>query len=101
MYCRRKQLHRVVDALHAHKKAMVKEHVACTKGRLMAHFPKGYMPDLNPDELVWSYAKCAGATRRPLQKGRKPQGRVHKQLCQIGDNPKWVSEIGWHEGMPL
>ena len=68
MYCRRKQLHRVVDALHAHKKAMVKEHVACTKGRLMAHFLKVYMPDLNPDELVWSHAKCAGVTRRPPQK---------------------------------
>ena len=26
-------------------------------GKLTLHFLPGYAPDLNPDELVWSYAK--------------------------------------------
>lgn len=87
MYRRRKPLHLVVDGLPAHKKAVVKEYVTGTKGRLTLHFLPGYAPDLNPDELVWSHAKRTGVAGRPLQKGEKLQERVHEQLQKIGDDP--------------
>ena len=96
MYRRRKPLHLVVDGLPAHKKAVVKEYVTGTKGRLTLHFLPGYAPDLNPDELVWSHAKRTGVARRPLQKGEKLQERVHEQLQKIGDDPKLVRSFFKH-----
>jgi transposase len=83
MHRRKKPLHLVVDGLPAHKKAVVKDYVASTQGKLTLHFLPGYAPDLNPDELVWSHAKRTGNARRPLQKGEKLQERVHAQLVEI------------------
>ena len=96
MYQRKKPLHLVIDGLPAHKKAIVKEYVAGTKGRLTLHFLPGYAPDLNPDELVWSHAKRTGVARRPLRKGEKLQERVHEQLQQIGNNPQLVRSFFKH-----
>lgn len=70
----------VVDGLPAHKKAIVKEYVLSTEGMLSLHFLPGYAPDLNPDELVWSYAKRTGVARSPLKAGEKLQCRVESQL---------------------
>ena len=44
----------VIDSLPAHKKAIVREYVASTHGKLTLHFLPGYAPDLNPDEVVGS-----------------------------------------------
>jgi transposase len=72
-----------VDGLPAHKKALVKDYVQSTAGRLTLHFLPGYAPDLNPDELVWSHVKRTGTARRPLQQGEKLQERIEKSclLC--------------------
>ena len=67
MFNRKKAVHLVVDGLPAHKKAIVKEYVASTQGKLTLHFLPGYAPDLNPDELVWSHVTRTGVARRPLQ----------------------------------
>lgn len=96
MYRRKKPLHLVVDGLPAHKKAMVKEYVTSTEGRLALHFLPGYAPDLNPDELVWSHAKRTGVARKPLMKGEKLQERVHEQLQKIGTNKKLVRSFFKH-----
>jgi transposase len=64
---RKRPLHLVLDGLPAHKKAVVKDYVASTEGKLTLHYLPGYAPDLNPDELVWSYAKRTGTARSPLQ----------------------------------
>lgn len=96
MYRRKKPLHLVVDGLPAHKKAVVKEYVAGTEGRLTLHFLPGYAPDLNPDELVWSHAKRTGVARKPLMKGEKLQDRVHEQLQKIGKNQKLVRSFFKH-----
>jgi len=96
MHRRRKPLHLVVDGLPAHKNKVVKEYVTSTDGRLTLHFLPGYAPDLNPDELVWSYAKRTGVARRPLMKGEKLQERVHEQLQEIGNNPKLVRSFFKH-----
>lgn len=96
MYRRRKKLHLVLDGLPAHKKAVVKEYVASTHGKLTLHFLPGYAPDLNPDELVWSYAKRTGPARRPLQKGETLQERVHAQLAEIGRQPALVRSFFKH-----
>lgn len=52
-----KPVHLVVDGLPAHKKANMHEYIESTKGKLSMHVLPGYEPDLNPDELVWSYVK--------------------------------------------
>lgn len=96
MHRRKKPLHLVVDGLPAHKKALVKEYVAKTKGRLTLHFLPGYAPELNPDELVWSHAKRTGVSRHPLQKGEKLVQRVTAQLAEIGNNPKLVRSFFKH-----
>ena len=96
MFNRRKAVHLVVDGLPAHKKAIVKEYVASTQGKLTLHFLPGYAPDLNPDELVWSHVKRTGVARSPLQKGETLGPRIHEQLAQIGRNPKLVRSIFRH-----
>jgi transposase len=72
---RKKPVHLIVDGLPAHKKALVRDYVESTHGRLTLHFLPGYAPDLNPDELVWSHVKRTGTARRPL-------GRVNNQASQ-------------------
>lgn len=96
MHRRKKPLHLVVDGLPAHKKAVVKTYVAATEGRLTLHFLPGYAPDLNPDELVWSYAKRTGVARRPLKTGENLQARVDEQLQNIGNNATLVRSFFRH-----
>ena len=86
MYRRKNPVRLVLDGLPAHKKAIVKEYVASTEGKLSLHFLPGYAPDLNPDELVWSHAKRTGVARSPLKAGEKLQCRVDEQLqCIAAD----------------
>jgi transposase len=68
MFNRKKAVHLTVDGLPAHKKAVVKDYVASTQGKLTLHFLPGYAPDLNPDELVRSHVKrnCRYANRQRL-----------------------------------
>ncbi|EQD54922.1 ISXoo2 transposase, partial [mine drainage metagenome] len=87
---RRRPLHRVIDGLPAHRKAVVRDSVASTKGRLTMHFLPGYAPELNPDEWVWSDTQRTGHARRPLHKGEKLEPRVTAQLTAIGNHPKRV-----------
>jgi transposase len=96
MYRRKKPVHLVVDGLPAHKKAVVKQYVASTAGRLTLHFLPGYAPELNPDELVWSHAKRTGVARRPLRKGEKLEKRVNEQLQEIADDPDLVRSFFGH-----
>jgi transposase len=96
MYRRKKKVHLVLDGLPAHKKAVVKDYVASTEGKLTLHFLPGYAPDLNPDELVWSHAKRTGVARRPLQAGEKLDERVSEQLANIGNNPRLVRSFFKH-----
>lgn len=96
MYWRKKPLHLIVDGLPAHKKAVVKEYVASTRGKLTLHFLPGYAPDLNPDELVWSHAKRTGNARRPLQAGEQLEERVRAQLTELGKKPALVRSFFKH-----
>ena len=73
---RSKPVHLVVDGLPAHKTALVKAYVAWTNGMLTLHFLPGYAPELNPDELVWSYVKRTGVARAPLRKGERLRDRI-------------------------
>lgn len=96
MHKRKKPVHLVVDGLPAHKKAIVKDYVAATQGRLTLHFLPGYAPDLNPDELVWSHAKRTGVARSPLKKGEKLKDKVNQQLQKIADSPALVRSFFKH-----
>lgn len=96
MHRRRKPVHLVVDGLPAHKKAVVKDYVASTKGRLTLHFLPGYAPDLNPDELVWSHAKRTGVARSPLKAGESLQCRVDAQLQSMADEPSLIRSFFRH-----
>jgi transposase len=93
---RRKPVRLIVDGLPAHKKAIVKEYVASTAGKLTLHFLPGYAPDLNPDELVWSHAKRTGVARSPLKAGEKLQCRVDDQLQAIADDSALVRSFFKH-----
>jgi transposase len=93
---RRKPVHLVLDGLPAHKKAVVKQYVAASAGKLTLHFLPGYAPDLNPDELVWSHAKRTGVARSPLKKGEKLQQRIDAQLRDIANNPVLVRSFFKH-----
>ena len=90
MKYRRKPVHLVLDSLPAHKKALVREHVATTEGKLTLHFLPGYAPDLNPDELVWSHLKRTGTARRPLQKGEILREKIEQQLLKLQQMPHLV-----------
>ena len=90
MKYRKKPVHLVLDSLPAHKKALVRQYVAATEGRLTLHFLPGYAPDLNPDELVWSHVKRTGTARRPLQKGEKLRDKIEEQLAKLQQIPHLV-----------
>lgn len=90
MQYRKKPVHLALDSLPAHKKAMVRDYVTSTKGKLTLHFLPGYAPDLNPDELVWSHVKRTGTARRPLQKGEKLRERIEEQLAILQKLPRLV-----------
>lgn len=93
---RDRPVHLIVDGLPAHKKAIVKQYVAETQGRLTMHFLPGYAPDLNPDELVWSHAKRTGVARSPLRKGEKLRDRVDAQLHDIAADTSLLQSFFRH-----
>ena len=90
MHRRKKPVRLILDSLPAHKRSIVRDYVASTKGKLSLHFLPGYAPDLNPDELVWSHVKRTGTARRPLQKGEKLRGRIESELATVQDDPMLV-----------
>lgn len=93
---RRKPLHLILDGLPAHKTKAVTQYVAKLDGKLTLHYLPGYAPDLNPDELVWSYAKRTGTARRPLRKGETLEAQVTHQLTAIGRQPALVRSFFKH-----
>lgn len=90
MHRRKKPVFLVLDGLPAHKRAIVREYVDSTGGRLSLHFLPGYAPDLNPDELVWSHVKRTGTARRPLLKGEQLRERVDAELAALQNDRKLV-----------
>jgi transposase len=87
---RTKPVHLVVDGLPAHKTRLVKEYATSTEGHLTLHFLPGYVPELNPDELVWSHVKRTGVSRTPLRKGEKLCEKIDMQLAPIKKMPGLV-----------
>ena len=87
---RKHPVHLIVDGLPAHKKALVRDDVQSTRGRLTLHFLPGYAPDLNPDERVWSCVKRTGAARRALKSAEPLDERIDAQLAAAQSNPKLV-----------
>jgi transposase len=87
---RKKPIYLVLDGLPAHKRSLVRDYVATTRGKLSLYFLPGYAPDLNPDEFVWSHVKRTGTARRPLQQGEKLHERIDEELTEVRDNPRLV-----------
>ncbi len=90
MHRRKKPVFLVLDGLPAHKRALVREYVDSTDGRLSLHFLPGYAPDLNPDELVWSHVERTGTARSPLQRREQLRDRVDARLTAVRDDRKLV-----------
>ena len=62
-----------------------------TNGKLEPHFPPGYAPELNPDELVWSYVEAhRHHAKNPLVSGESLQDRIEADLQAIQDDPALV-----------
>jgi transposase len=87
---RKKPVYLVLDGLPAHKRALVRDYIVSTRGKLSLYFLPGYAPDLNPDEFVWSHVKRTGTARRPLQQGEKLHERIEEELAEVRDNPRLV-----------
>jgi transposase len=87
---RKKPLFLILDSLPAHKAKVVQNYVKSTGGKLELYFLPGYAPDLNPDELVWSYMKRTGTAKRPLTQGQRLQDRIEADLLVIQNNPALV-----------
>ncbi len=56
----------------------------------MLHFLPGYAPELNPDELVWSYVKRTGVARAALRAGERLRDKIEAQLAAIKNAPQLV-----------
>jgi transposase len=80
---RRSPLFLILDSLPAHKAKLVRHYVEGTKGKLELHFLPGYAPELNPDELVWSYVKRTGTAKKPLALDESLQDRIETDLLGI------------------
>jgi len=80
---RRRPLYLILDSLPAHKAKLVSDYVKGTKGKLKFFFLPGYAPELNPDELVWSYMKRTGSAKRPLALNESLQERIEADLINI------------------
>lgn len=93
---RDRPLHLVLDNLPAHKTKAVRQFVDDQKGKLTLHFLPGYAPELNPDELVWSYAKRTAVARSPLRAGEQLQNRVNAQLSQMQKDPQLIRSFFDH-----
>ncbi len=93
---RRQSIHLVVDGLPAHKTKAVRDYITGLKGKLTLHFLPGYSLDLNPDELIWSYAERTGVARNPLRAGEKLAVRVHAQLAEIAAGLELVRSFFGH-----
>jgi len=87
---RKNPVHLVVDGLPAHKKLNVRQYIESTNGKLTMHVLPGYAPDLNPDELVWSYVKRTGVARNPLRAGEKLEIRIDGQLREMRKNRRLI-----------
>ena len=87
---RKNPVHLVVDGLPAHKKLNVRQYIESTNGKLTMHVLPGYAPDLNPDELVWSYVKRTGVARNPLRAGEKLEIRIDGQLREMQNDRRLV-----------
>jgi transposase len=87
---RRKPLYLILDSLPAYKAKMVRDYEKATNGKLKLFFLPGYAPELNPDELVWSYVKRTGTAKRPLASNELLQDRVEADLINLQHNPGLV-----------
>jgi transposase len=54
---------------------------------LKSFFLPGYAPELNPDELVWSYVKRTGTAKRPLASNESLQDRIEADLINLQNSP--------------
>jgi transposase len=87
---RKKPLFLIIDSLPAHKAKSVQDYVQSTGGKLELFFLPGYAPELNPDELVWSYMKRTGTAKSPLARGASLQDAIEADLLNIKNNPALV-----------
>lgn len=87
---RKRRVMLVVDGHPAHKANLVKEYIAQLKGRLELHFLPPNAPDLNPDDIVWSYIKNKGVSHRPLKQNESMRSRIEEGLRAFYGSPKLV-----------
>jgi transposase len=90
---RRRPLYLILDSLPAHKAKVVDDYVQATNGKLKLFFLPGYAPELNPDELVWSYVKRTGTAKRPLRQNESLQDRIEADLMNLQNNPGLIRSL--------
>jgi transposase len=87
---RRRPLYLILDSLPAHKAKMVSDYVEGTDGKLKLFYLPGYAPELNPDELVWSYVKRTGTAKRPIGLNESLQDHIEADLMNLQNDPALI-----------
>ncbi len=78
----------IVDGHPAHRARIVRDYVQSLQGKLEIYFLPGYVPELNPDELVWNHLKKQGVSKKPLRHGESLRARVQADLEKIQRAPR-------------
>ncbi len=90
---RKRRIVVIVDGHPVHKSKKVKRFIDSLNGELEIVFLPPYSPDLNPDELVWSYMKKMGTSKKPLKKGEQLINRATLDLEGIKRNKKLIKSF--------
>lgn len=69
MQYRKKSVFIIMSGHPVHKADELKEYINSVEGKLRIFLLPPYMPDLNPDQLVWSQLEQLGAPKEPARKG--------------------------------
>ena len=80
----------IVDGHPVHRSKKVREYVASTKGMLSLFFLPPYSPELNPDELVWSYLKYHKMGKKNIKNKESMKKNVLACLKSLQRIPKKI-----------
>ncbi len=90
MKYRKKPVILIMDGHPVHKANKVIEYIGSKNGKLRIFLLPPYVPDLNPDELVWNQMRHIGTSKKPLKKGESLKGRAVNDLESIKANKKLI-----------
>ena len=90
IYKAKKPIYLIVDGHPVHRSNKVREYVESTEGMLLLFFLPPYSPELNPDELVWSYLKHHKMGKKNIKDKESMKKKVLACLKSLQRIPKKI-----------